>query len=101
MKELDYNADITVYPEAHHSFDREGPVVKIDHAYSMEECRLIVDDQGVTRTKDYGFPMSTPLLQKIALYFCAKRGSELGGNTLAREKSAVFALDFMKLHLKR
>ena len=101
MKDYGYdNAELTIYPQSHHSFDREGPVVMVENAYSVDNCRLVVDKDGITRTKDYRFPMSSPLLQKIGLYFCADRGSELGGNKSAREKSSIFALEFMNTFLK-
>ena len=101
MKDYGYsNAELTIYPESHHSFDREGPVVMVENAYSVGDCRLVIDKDGITRTKDYRFPMSSPLLQKIGLFFCADRGSELGGNKSAREKSSIFAIEFMNTYLK-
>ena len=94
-----YNADITVYPNSHHSFDREMEVKTANHAYSLTDCRLTLSSSGVVKTKDYGFPLSNATLQKIGLYFCAEKGSKLGGNKEAREASKEFALNFMRRHL--
>jgi len=44
-------------------------------------------------------PMTTPLLQKIGLAFCAERGPSYGGNPEAREKAFQFAREFMGQHL--
>ena len=94
-----YNADITVYPNSHHSFDRNMEVKTEEHAYSLTDCRLTLSPSGVVKTKDYGFPLSNATLQKIGLYFCADKGSKLGGNKEAREASKEFALNFMRTHL--
>ena len=99
LKLDNYNADITVYPNSHHSFDRNMEVKTADHAYSLTDCRLTLTPSGVVKTKDYGFPLSNATLQKIGLYFCAERGSSLGGNKSAREASTVFAKEFMEKHL--
>ena len=94
-----YDAGITVYPDSHHSFDRNMEVKTSDHAYSLTDCRLTLSNSGVVKTKDYGFPLSNATLQKIGLYFCADRGSSLGGNKEAREASKVFAQEFMEEYL--
>ena len=99
LKLEDYNANITVYPNSHHSFDRAMDVKTIDHAYSLTDCRLTLSNTGVVRTKDYNFPLSNSTLQKIGLYFCADRGPSLGGNKKARDLSRVFSLKFMEEHL--
>ena len=101
LQELGYDIDITAYPESHHSFDRDSELRTIDHAYSLTDCRLIVDDSGVVKTKDYGFPLSNSTLQKIGLAFCAERGATIGGNDYARRASKVFAREFMAKHLLR
>jgi len=44
-------------------------------------------------------PMNTPLLQKIGLSFCAKRGPKFGRNPDSREKAFLFSKDFMEKHL--
>ena len=44
-------------------------------------------------------PMSNPLLQKIGVGLCAKRGPTYGGNSAARIKAFDFAKNFMIKHL--
>jgi len=44
-------------------------------------------------------PMTSPILQKIGLAFCAERGPTYGGNPLSREKAFKFARTFMTQHL--
>ena len=94
-----YNIDITIYPGASHSFDRNQDVVLNDYAYSFTDCRLKLTDDGIVRMKNTGFPLSSPTLQKIALAFCADKGAHWGGNSYAREHSLEFAKSFMKRHL--
>ena len=99
LKLEDYDADITVYANSHHSFDRDMNVKTVEHAYSLTDCRLTLSNTGVVKTKDYSFPLSNSTLQKIGLYFCADRGPSLGGNKEAREASKVSAQDFMAKYL--
>ena len=44
-------------------------------------------------------PMSSPLLQKIGLAFCAERGPTFGGNPVSRGKAFEFSKQFMTEHL--
>jgi len=44
-------------------------------------------------------PMSSPILQKIGLGMCAKRGPTMGGNPEARAASFEFTRAFMIQHL--
>ena len=94
-----YDAGITVYPNSHHSFDRNMEVKTSQNAYSLIDCRLTLSTSGVVKTKEYGFPLSNATLQKIGLYFCADKGSSFGGNEDARQASMLFAKDFMSKHL--
>ena len=73
-------------------------VVFDNYAYSFTDCRLKLTKDGVVRTL-YGLPLSSPVLQKIALGFCADKGAHWGGNKYARENSSEFAKEFMKIHL--
>ena len=45
--ELD-NLNITTYPEAHHSFDRNQELIHVENAYSFTDCRLKLTDETVT-----------------------------------------------------
>ena len=85
------------FKNAHHSFDRADTTLKvIDHAYSLIDCRLSLADNGIVKTKNYGFPLSNSMLQKIGLYFCADRGPIMGGNSEARVEAMKIAEEFMR-----
>ena len=94
-----HNIDITVYPDSHHGYDRVGDVTFIDNAYSFKDCSLSLKDNGTVVLENIRFPLLSPIMQKIGLFFCAERGSTIGGNELARRASEIFALHFMNLHL--
>jgi dienelactone hydrolase len=93
-----YDIDITIYPGASHSFDRTMEVVLDENAYSFTDCRLKLTENGVVRMLN-GFPLSSPTMQKIGLSFCANKGAHWGGHKDARENSAEFSKEFMKIHL--
>ena len=93
-----YDIDITIYPGASHSFDRTMDVILDEKAYSFTDCRLKLTENGVVRMLN-GFPLSSPTMQKIGLSFCADKGAHWGGNKVARENSAKFSKEFMKIHL--
>ena len=95
-----YDFDITVYPESHHSFDvRDTTAQIIEEGYSFYDCRLKMNDYGTVVMNVLNIPMTTPLLQKIGLAFCADRGPIIGGNINARKQSFEFAKTFMNKHL--
>ena len=94
------NLEITTYPNAHHSFDRNQELINDEEAYSFVDIRLKLTDDGVARTLDLGFPLSNSILQKLVLAFYTKRGVTYGGEPEARKYSSEFALEFMNKHLK-
>ena len=91
--------DITVYKNAHHGFDRIGSTVKEQNGYATGDCHFRMRSDGALLMNFLNIPMITPLRQKIALGWCAERGTTIGGNPQAREKSFAFARNFMKKHL--
>ena len=93
-----YEIGLTIYPGASHSFDRTMDVILDEKAYSFIDCRMKLTNDGVVRLLN-GFPLSSPTLQKIGLYFCAEKGAHWGGNKYARENSSQFSKAFMKKHL--
>ena len=101
LNEMGYdNAGITVYEGAHHSFDRKSEVVKVESAYRLEDCRLLLNENGVVSTNTLiSIPMKNGLMQKLGLMFCAEKGPTFGGNDFAREDALIFAKSFMKKHL--
>ncbi|HCN25507.1 MAG TPA: hypothetical protein DIS65_09135, partial [Candidatus Marinimicrobia bacterium] len=93
------NIAVTVYENAHHSFDRYGPVIVDKKGYVLTDCRLKMRADGAVLMNFLDIPMTTPLLQKIGLAFCAERGPSYGGNPEAREKAFQFAREFMGQYL--
>ena len=104
MKINNINVDITVYPDSHHSFDREHPPEVAKNGYKLKDCRLRMTSDGAVRMNFFNIPMTTPIRQKIGLALCtggvfAERGPMFGGNPNARQKSFDFSRQFMKKHL--
>ena len=93
------NIDLTIYPNAHHSFDRDGPLLIKDNGYLLEDCRFIMQENGTVTMNFLNIPMTTPILQKIGLATCAKRGPTYGGNKKAKIQALDFAKKFMNKHL--
>ena len=98
---LPHNIDITIYEDAHHSFDREMELTTMDHGYTLGDCFFPMNDQGALFLSEFWkIPINSPTMQKLALLTCAGRGPTMGGNDEAREKSFKFAADFFISHLK-
>ena len=89
------NIDITIYEDSHHSFDRNSQVIVNEKAYNFTECKFRLTKDGNVLMNYFNIPMSNPFLQKLGLMFCVKRGINFGGNPVSREKSFVFANEFM------
>ena len=92
MQILGTDIHLTVYENSHHSFDRSAPPIIDEHAYSFTNCRLKMRKDGVVVMNFLNIPMTSPLLQKIGLAFCAERGPTFGGNPVSREKAFDFWL---------
>ena len=99
LKKENVNIDITIYEQAHHGFDRKGPIKKEGNGYSTVDCYFKMRSDGALLMNIFDIPMITPLRQKLSLEWCADRGTTIGGNPKAREASFKFAADFMKEHL--
>ena len=95
MQAAGFNANITVYPNAHHSFDRLKPPEVMDNGYILTDCRFRMRADGAVLMNFFDIPMITPLRQKIALAFCANRGPTFGGNPKARDAAFEFSRQFM------
>ena len=93
------NIGLTIYPNAHHSFDRNTPPTVKKDGYILENCRFIMREDGAVLMNFLNIPMSNPLLQKIGVGLCAKRGPTYGGNSVARMNAFDFAKNFMIDHL--
>jgi len=93
------NAGITVYPGAHHSFDRRTPPRKSVDGYILTDCMFRMRDDGAILMEFLDIPMTTPLRQKVGLAGCAKRGPTYGGNPDARKAAFEFSSSFMRQNL--
>jgi len=93
------NIGLTVFPNSHHSFDRESPIVVKEKAYSTVDCRFQIRDDGAVLMGFLNIPMTTPLRQKIGLGICAERGPTMGGNPESRQAAFQFVQEFMSDHL--
>ena len=98
---LPHNIDITIYEDAHHSYDREMELTTIEHGYTLGDCFFPMNDDGALFLSEFwNIPINTPIRQKLALLTCAGRGPTMGGNKDAREKSFKFSADFFIENLK-
>ena len=89
------NISITTYPDAHHGFDSEEPVVMNEKGYSFKDCLFDLTADGDVLMNYLRLPMSNSILQKVGFLFCVEKGVHVGGNLDARKKSLAFAKDFM------
>ena len=99
MQKAGVNIKLTVYPESHHSFDSDTPLVTKELAYRTVDCRFKLRDNGAVLMNLFNIPMTTPFRQKIGLALCAKRGATMGGNPKTREEAFQFSREFMSKHL--
>ena len=98
---LPHNIDITIYENAHHSFDRVSEVTVNEKGYTLGDCRFPMNEEGALLLSEYwNIPINTPLRQKLALMTCAGRGPSMGGNAEAREQSFQFSAKFFTKYLK-
>ena len=88
--------EITVYPNAHHSFDSEIAIKRNEKGYSFKNCMFTLTEDGDILMNYLQLPMSNPILQKLGLLFCVERGVDLGGNPEARTQAMAFSKSFMK-----
>lgn len=94
---LPHNIDITIYKNAHHSFDREMELTTMENGYTLGDCFFPMNDEGVLFLSEFWkIPINSPTMQKLALLTCAGRGPTMGGNDEAREKSFKFAAEFFQ-----
>ena len=99
MKEAGVNISLTVYPESHHSFDRDTPIVVKKNAYKTVNCRFKIRYDGAVLMSFLNIPMTSPFLQKVGLASCAGKGPTMGGNPKTRQEAFQFAREFMGKHL--
>ncbi len=99
---LPTNIEITIYENAHHSFDKVSAVTVNKKGYTLGDCRFPMNEEGTLWLSEYwNIPINTPLRQKLALMTCAGRGPSMGGNAEARKQSFQFSGEFFTKHLKK
>ena len=99
IKDSGANIGLTVYPDSHHSFDKDSPLAFEGNAYSTVDCRFKMRKDGAVLMNFLSIPMITPFRQKVGLAICAERGTTMGGNPKARKEAFQFARVFMGKHL--
>ena len=99
IKNSGTNIGLTVYPDSHHSFDKDSPLAFEGNAYSTVDCRFKMRKDGAVLMNFLSIPMITPFRQKVGLAMCADRGTTMGGNPKARKEAFQFAREFMGKHL--
>ena len=94
-----YDAGITIFENAHHGFDRVGSLQREYNGYSLGNCSFKMREDGALLTSILNIPITSPIRQKLALAWCADRGTTIGGNPEARKASFSYSKEFMRLHL--
>jgi dienelactone hydrolase len=95
LRATGYDAQITVYPGAHHAFDSDQPVHRIERAFNITKCRFEVQPDGITVEKTTGIPLDSLDNRRLALSRCATRGVLAGQNPAARAKTMIDVKNFV------
>jgi len=91
--------NITVYEDAHHSFDTTNEVVIAEGGYSFTNCKFKMNDQGSVLMNFLDIPMNNWFTQMIGFAMCADRNPHFGGHPKARESAFQFSENFMRKYL--
>ena len=87
MKSAGYDAEIILYPGAHHFFDSTNSVRRLNRPYSLTKCRLEVQPDGTTIEKISGLPFDNIRNKDKAISICGTRGVKYGYNGAAKKKA--------------
>jgi dienelactone hydrolase len=90
-----YDAKITIYPGAHHSFDSESPLHRVERAFNITKCRFEVQPNGTTIERTTGISLDSLENRKLALSECATRGVLAGQNPEARAETMEDVKNFL------
>ena len=91
--------DITVYEDAHHSFDTTNGVVIAEGGYSFTNCKFKMNDQGAVLMNFLDIPMTNWFTQMIGFAMCADRDPHFGGHPEARKLAFQFSENYMRKYL--
>ena len=87
LKDAGYDANLIVYPDAHHSFDSNSDVTFLKNALNMKKCRAIIKSNGLAIETTSGLSMDNPETLKKVWDVCATKGVHYGKNSSARKRS--------------
>ncbi len=90
-----------VYPEAHHGFDGASQTIRFGRDFvtiraETDMCRIVIDTDGVSRSKAAGHDISTLERRAAFLKSCGVRGVHWGGNRTARTRAWQAATRFLQ-----
>ena len=66
------NVGLTIYPNAHHSFDSKSKLTQNEKGYSFKDCLFKLTEDGDVLMSYLSLPMSSPFMQKIGFLFCVE-----------------------------
>jgi len=87
LKSAGYDAEITLYPGAHHCFDITRSVFRWNRPYSFTKCRFEVQPDGTTIEKTSGLPLDNIRNKDRAITICGTRGVTCGYNGAVKKKA--------------
>lgn len=88
LKSAGYDAEIILYPGAHHCFDSSSySVRRLNRYYSLTNCRFEVQPDGTTIEKTSGLPLDNIRNKDRAITICGTRGVMCGYNGAAKKKA--------------
>ena len=87
LKAAGYDAEIILYPGAHHCFDSTNSVRRLNRPYSLTKCRFEVQPDGTTIEKTSGLPFDNARNKDKAISICGTRGVKCGYNGAAKKKA--------------
>lgn len=88
LKAAGYDAEIILYPGAHHCFESSTySVRRLKRPYSFTNCRFEVQPDGTTIEKTSGIPFTNIRNKDRAIAICGTRGVTCGYNGAAKKKA--------------
>lgn len=100
LKSRGQPVETVVFPGARHGFDGQSPL-RSDPGWitirdTSPKCTLVVGQDGVTRSKDGDYDVSTYDSRVRFLKACAVRGASIAGDAEARTQSRALLFDFIR-----
>jgi len=96
LKQRGVSVRVVVFPDAHHGFDRQSPVVFDRNYVGIHACEAVYDvDTRVIRRVDSGITLATKEATDAWLRECRKKGARFGGNDKARDAAILEVRGFL------